>query len=168
MRKHRLCEYWYEGRAVPYASLAKRGGAQAIDALLIGGPSTVGWLIMMPMFFDFERMVAGGGITTMVSGFGLMFVGFLWTVGAVLLFSWMEGRSGQSPGKWLFGIRVVNTELYPCGFGSAIIRNLLKFVDGFFHFMVGILVVSFSEKWQRVGDLAAGTIVIQDVNGVRP
>jgi len=43
----------------------------------------------------------------------------------------------------------------------ALLRNLLKVVDGFFNFMVGILLVALTENWQRVGDLAARTIVIR-------
>ena len=57
-------------------------------------------------------------------------------------------------------IRVVGTDLRPCGFGRALIRNLLKLVDGFFNFLVGILLVAFTPEWQRLGDLAARTIVI--------
>jgi hypothetical protein len=34
------------------------------------------------------------------------------------------------------------------------------FIDGFFNYMVGILIVAFKEKWQRVGDLAARTVVV--------
>lgn len=40
-------------------------------------------------------------------------------------------------------------------------RNALKFVDGFFNYMVGILIVALTENWQRVGDMAARTVVIQ-------
>jgi uncharacterized RDD family membrane protein YckC len=42
----------------------------------------------------------------------------------------------------------------------ALVRNLLMFVDGFFNFMVGILVVALNEHWQRVGDMAARTVVV--------
>jgi uncharacterized RDD family membrane protein YckC len=34
-------------------------------------------------------------------------------------------------------------------------------VDGFFNFMVGVLLVALTENWQRVGDLAARTVVIR-------
>jgi uncharacterized RDD family membrane protein YckC len=40
-------------------------------------------------------------------------------------------------------------------------RNALKLVDGFFNFLVGILLVAFTPEWQRVGDLAARTIVVR-------
>jgi hypothetical protein len=34
------------------------------------------------------------------------------------------------------------------------------FVDGFFNFTFGIIVVSLNEHWQRVGDIAARTVVV--------
>ena len=49
----------------------------------------------------------------------------------------------------------------PCGYTRALLRNLLKPVDGFFDFTVGITVAAFTEKWQRVGDIVAGTVVIR-------
>jgi len=70
-------------------------------------------------------------------------------------------RWGLTPGKWIVGIRVVGTDLQPCGFGRALLRNFLKMVDGFYNFMVGILIVTFTKDWQRVGDMAARTIVIR-------
>jgi uncharacterized RDD family membrane protein YckC len=59
------------------------------------------------------------------------------------------------------GIRVLGTDLHPCGFGRALVRNLLKFIDGFFNFMVGILLSALSENWQRLGDMAARTVVVR-------
>ncbi len=41
-------------------------------------------------------------------------------------------------------------------------RNLLKFIDGFFNFMIGILLIGLTENWQRVGDMAARTVVIDE------
>jgi len=83
-----------------------------------------------------------------------------WLLVMALLFTYTEGRSGVTPGKWVTRIRVLGTDLEPCGFGRALVRNLLKCVDGFFNFMVGIMVVALSENWQRVGDMAARTVVV--------
>jgi uncharacterized RDD family membrane protein YckC len=77
-------------------------------------------------------------------------------------FSYFEGRFGKTPGKWLLGIRVLGTDLQPCGFWLALLRNLLTFADGFFNFLVGALLVALTESWQRLGDLAARTIVVVD------
>jgi uncharacterized RDD family membrane protein YckC len=75
-------------------------------------------------------------------------------------FAVSEGFWGVTPGKWLVSIRVVGTDLRPCGFGRALLRNVLKLVDGFFNFLVGVLLIAFTPEWQRLGDLAARTIVI--------
>jgi len=48
------------------------------------------------------------------------------------------------------------------------VRNLLKFADGFFNFMVGLLVSALSENWQRVGDMAARTVVVRVTPRYRP
>jgi uncharacterized RDD family membrane protein YckC len=80
----------------------------------------------------------------------------------LFVFAIVEGRTGLTPGKWVTRIRVLGTDLKPCGFGRALIRNLLKTVDGFFNFIVGIMVVALSENWQRVGDMAARTVVVDE------
>ena len=46
--------------------------------------------------------------------------------------------------------------------GESLLRNLLVFADGFFSFLVGAMLVALSENWQRLGDLAARTIVVAD------
>jgi uncharacterized RDD family membrane protein YckC len=84
----------------------------------------------------------------------------IWALLVLVGFSFLEGRRGLTPGKWLVGIRVVGIDLSPCGFGRGLVRNALKFVDGFFNYMVGILIVALTENWQRVGDLAARTVVV--------
>ena len=91
---------------------------------------------------------------------GLFLAAFLWALLVLVAYSYFEGRFGKTPGKWLLGIRVLGTDLQPCGFGRALLRNLLTFVDGFFNFLVGALLVALTENWQRLGDLAARTVVV--------
>ena len=78
-----------------------------------------------------------------------------------MLFAALEGSTGATPGKWLTGIRVTTLELAPCGMGSAMIRGFGGIVDGMLSGFVGLLVVTFSRHWQRIGDRMAGTIVIR-------
>jgi uncharacterized RDD family membrane protein YckC len=73
----------------------------------------------------------------------------------------MEGRWGLTPGKWLVGIRVLGTDLAPCGLGRGILRNMLCVVDGVFGYAVGILAVAFTRDWQRLGDIVARTVVVE-------
>jgi uncharacterized RDD family membrane protein YckC len=70
---------------------------------------------------------------------------FLWILLCIIIFSIMERRLGYSPGKRLLGIRVLGSDLQLCGFWRALVRNLLMFIDGFFNFTVGIMVVALNE-----------------------
>jgi uncharacterized RDD family membrane protein YckC len=159
MRKHRKCQHTVGSLSMPFASLARRATAQIIDFAFVIGPVLLGYLLLMLSFFDMEEMFISKPFLPL-AGFGLMIGGFFWVLACLLLFSFFEGKWGGTPGKWILGIRVFGTDLQPCGFGRALVRNLLKFVDGFFNFMVGVMVVALSESWQRVGDMAARTVVI--------
>jgi uncharacterized RDD family membrane protein YckC len=71
--------------------------------------------------------------------------------------------SGRTPGKRWTGLRVVKVGGAPVGFLSSALRNLLRLVDylpGFY--LVGILAVLFTRNNQRLGDLAAGTLVVRE------
>ncbi len=96
-----------------------------------------------------------------VDMFKLFGVASVWMVVWIALFSIMESRSGMTPGKRLAGIRVLHVDLNPCGLGRALLRNMLKYmVDSMFDFLLGILLIALTEKRQRIGDLAAGTVVV--------
>ena len=71
--------------------------------------------------------------------------------------------SGRTPGKRWTGLRVVKKGGTPVGFLASALRNILRIVDslpGFY--LVGILSVMFTANNQRLGDLAAGTIVVRE------
>jgi uncharacterized RDD family membrane protein YckC len=158
MRKHRLCRYRTESNEMPYASLTRRALAQIIDGLILAGPFVLSFIFMISRFINLENIIRSN-FTPLLSII-LMFAGFPWMIVWLLIFSATEGSRGVTPGKWLLGIRVMGTDLRPCGFGRAFLRNVLKFVDGFFNFMVGVMVAALSENWQRVGDMAARTVVV--------
>ena len=68
---------------------------------------------------------------------------------------------GQSPGKRILGIRVVQNDGSPVNAGASFIRNLLRFVDGYIGlYLIAFLSASASEAFRRPGDWAAGTLVI--------
>ena len=160
MRRYRVTTFSSGSTKVRFASLSRRAIAQLIDLVIVVGP-TIGafasawWRMMSGAIEDPSSLSEGMTI------FGPMVVSLGWTFFAALVFTYTEGRSGVTPGKWITRIRVFGTDLQPCGFGRALVRNLLKFIDGFFNFMVGIMVAALSENWQRVGDMAARTIVVE-------
>ena len=159
MRRHRVCQYESAGVRMPFASVGRRAIAQAIDVALLAAPGVAGWLVVMATVFDFERL-ADNGLHSMLGAFGLVCGAMVWALAGFLIFAAMEGRSGRTPGKWIVGIQVLGADLAPCGFGRALVRNLLKLVDGFFNFLVGVMLVALTENWQRVGDMAARTVVV--------
>lgn len=76
--------------------------------------------------------------------------------------------NGQTPGKRLFGLRVIKDNGYPLSPLDSVIRNLVRIID-FFPFAYGIgLVTMFSNaRAKRLGDFAAGTIVVKMRQQVR-
>ncbi len=71
--------------------------------------------------------------------------------------------NGQTPGKKALGIRVVRDGGYPVDFGSAMVRNIIRIGE----FLLGYYVLSaisalISSENKRLGDFAAGTIVVRD------
>ncbi len=159
MRRHRVCNHEAEDRAMPMASLTRRAFAQIFDIVFVAGPFFGAGLFFFVSGFDMEDVFASPDSPLFIM-LGFFVGGGVWMILCLLVFSYLEGKWGGTPGKWITGIRVLDTDLQPCGFGRALLRNLLKFIDGFFNFMVGIMVVALSENWQRVGDMAARTVVI--------
>jgi len=68
---------------------------------------------------------------------------------------------GQTPGKKSMGLRVVNHDGTPIGWSASVIRNLLRVADFLpFFYVAGLVSMLCSRSFQRLGDLAAGTLVI--------
>jgi len=72
-----------------------------------------------------------------------------------------EALTGMTVGKRIVGIRVVATDGEHVGVGAAVVRNLLRLVDCLFFYLVGALFVLTSSRGQRLGDRAAGTLVVR-------
>lgn len=69
--------------------------------------------------------------------------------------------NGQSPGKRQIGLRVVKTNGLPVSASEVVIRNLMRVVDVLpSSYGLGVVVMFFNNQARRLGDLAAGTMVI--------
>jgi uncharacterized RDD family membrane protein YckC len=71
--------------------------------------------------------------------------------------------SGQTPGKRVVGLRVLGVSGRPISTFEAILRNVVRIADqlpGIY--AIGILVAFVTERHQRLGDLAAGTVVVHE------
>lgn len=70
-------------------------------------------------------------------------------------------RGGQTIGKKIFKIKVVNEDLTPIRLGPSLIRNLLRSADFFPSFyVIGVVSMLMTSRFQRLGDLAAKSLVI--------
>ncbi len=108
--------------------------------------------------------VAAGRLTQALDGLLLA----LWAALAFALYwgyylafdlSW----SGQSPGRRLLGLRVVREGGRPIDFSASAIRNLIRPVDFLpFFYGLGVLVMFADPRSRRLGDLAAGTLVVRE------
>lgn len=95
-------------------------------------------------------------------------MGLLFFVTALLPFAYYvffeAFWKGQTPGKKMLGIRVRMADGTPLTFQASLIRNLLRVADflpvGYF---LGIIAMVVNPKFQRIGDLAANTMVSQEV-----
>lgn len=77
-------------------------------------------------------------------------------------------RQGRTPGKKWMGIRVVNDDGTPITFGPSLLRNLLRFVDFLpVLYLTGIIASLCNRQFKRLGDLAAGSMVIYEAPPAR-
>jgi uncharacterized RDD family membrane protein YckC len=85
---------------------------------------------------------------------------FIVSIGYGILFEWIW--RGQTLGKRMFRLRVVDVEGMRLQFHQIVVRNLLRFVDSLpvFYFVGGVT-SWLNAKCQRLGDIAANTVVIR-------
>ncbi|HZQ26879.1 MAG TPA: RDD family protein [Acidimicrobiales bacterium] len=88
-------------------------------------------------------------------------LGFLVFLGYDIMFETLA--SGRTPGKRWTGLRVVKEGGAPVTFLTSAVRNVLRLVDILpTSYIVGIVCVLASSKNQRLGDMAAGTLVVRE------
>ena len=77
--------------------------------------------------------------------------------------------SGHTPGKRMAGIRIVTTEGFTPGVGALVIRNVLRLLDGLpMFYLVGFITTLVTRQAVRIGDLAAGTMLVYDDSDLAP
>ncbi len=86
-------------------------------------------------------------------------------VAIFFLYFWLlEASFGSTVGKVIVGIRVVQTrERHPLA--AFAIRNLLRVVDGLGFYLLGVVIAGCSKIHRRLGDICAGTVVIEGYFG---
>jgi uncharacterized RDD family membrane protein YckC len=128
-------------------------------------------LLVVAVLLGTPLDIAREGVGTAVV-FALMFV-VLW--GYFLLFEWLW--SGQTLGKRIMGIRVIHLRGTSPSFFQSAARNLLRVADGLPTLLVphvqilyglGFAVAASNREGRRLGDLAAGTLVVHVEGDKRP
>lgn len=135
---------------VVLAGLGSRGVAVAIDLLLVTVVELVAFIGL-----SIANTSSGWAVAVfLIVVFGLSF-------GYFVVFEAFAG--GRTLGKRAMGIRVLNADGSPLTFWRSLVRNLVRLVDQLpTAYLVGIVSVLVTKRNQRLGDLAAGTIVVRD------
>lgn len=141
------------------AGLGSRATAHLIDVLIL---VTISFALSFGIFYFLGQPtfaifpILPGYI--MASWIVVLFA--LWW-GYFILFEFFS--AGQTPGKILLGLRIFQDNGQTITFLSSLVRNLLRLIDLLpLFYLVGILSIFFHPKHKRVGDLAAGTLVVYD------
>lgn len=139
------------------AGVASRGLAWLIDVLVV--------LVMIT-----AAVLVIGQLATIAGGFAmaLLFVAIFlaqWWYSALLEWWW----GGQTIGKRIVGLRTLTERGLRVGFLQAVIRNLVRMIDILpAVYLAGMTSALLDAKGRRLGDLAAGTIVVRERRAPAP
>jgi uncharacterized RDD family membrane protein YckC len=120
----------------------------------------IDWLVRLAALYAVALAVGFAGMTGIAAALITIFAFALeWFYPVAFELS----RSGSTPGKRVFGLRVVMDNGLPVTPGASLTRNLLRVAD-FLPFFFGFAIVSMllRKDCKRLGDIAAGTLVIHD------
>jgi uncharacterized RDD family membrane protein YckC len=125
------------------------------------GRRAVAVLIDSILLFIVGYLVAVGTGQTNEEGFNLKGgPAFLWIGIGLAYFIAMEGARGATLGKMAMRLKVVKQDGTPIDWQASVVRNVLRLIDGFVFYLVGAIVIWVSKSRQRLGDMAAHTIVV--------
>jgi uncharacterized RDD family membrane protein YckC len=128
----------------------RRLPAYLVDLMIRIGLSVVSMIVLVICFaaVHLPDVGAGGGM--------ICYFVIAWFYGGLFETFW----NGQTPGKRLMDIRVLSVDGQPINGVQAVMRNLLRVIDGYGFYLVGLIVASMNNRFQRLGDLACGTMVV--------
>ena len=132
------------------AGIGSRLFAHILDLIIL---SVI--LMFVAMFFAFTFTWISPEGTFGLINLLMLLIGFLYFI--ISESAW----NGQTPGKKIMGIKVVSIDGTPATFAQISYRNLLRPADLFpGMYLAGFIAMFLNERSQRIGDLAASTIVI--------
>lgn len=142
------------------AGVGSRFAAALID-YLIEAVILVALLLVLAYGVGLSPSSGSVGVAVWVLGFFFVFWGY--NVGFEVL------NSGRTPGKALNRIRVVLESGAPVTFGPSAVRNVIRLIDILpAAYLVGMTSILVTRRNQRLGDLAAGTLVVRERKTLPP
>lgn len=136
----------------PAAKIFERVVASLLDYFFVG---IVSWFLILILVRTFVAMNVDRMATIFLSMLPILILLLYHTLSEYI-------ANGQSLGKKIMGIRVVRMDGQRAGLREALLRALMLIIDGLFSFgVVGILSIATSRRHQRLGDMAANTVVIK-------
>lgn len=148
---------------VPFesAGIGTRSLAKLIDLICVGGVLISIGLVIYSVLTVLS-FITTYQIPSIVVGISWVLVAFV----PILYFTFTEyWFKGQTLGKLILNLRVIADDGQSPSFSSIFLRNVIQLVDllpGFY--VLGLTTMFFHKKEKRVGDLVAGTLVIQERN----
>jgi uncharacterized RDD family membrane protein YckC len=148
--------------AYDVGGIGSRFLAAIVDSLLIGIAEIVVFVLIGLTISSLDLGASATGSVLAALG-GLLAFAILWGYYIAFELLW----NGQSPGKRMIGLRVVREGGRPITFVGSAIRNLIRIVDFLpFFYGIGVVVMFVDRRARRLGDLAAGTLVVKERRGV--
>ena len=146
------------------ANLGSRATASIIDHAIIFIAQVIvllGLAFLAGLSLEFD-LISPGWIIALV-----FIILFVFNFGYFIILEYFWG--GRTIGKRILGIRVIQENGHNITFLSSIIRNFLRLIDSLpSSYALGILMVFIHSKHKRLGDLAAGTIVVHERGKGKP
>jgi uncharacterized RDD family membrane protein YckC len=140
------------------AGAGSRFAAGLLDLLVLGG------LYLFVTVAVLVTLLVGGGLEAIGSFVGGLLGGGVILTGVLYTLLFHLRWAGQTPGKRQLGLRVASADGYPASTFQLLLRGLVLPVDVllFVPVPLGLLLIAVTPRCQRLGDLAARTVVLRD------
>lgn len=141
--------------ALDVAGLGSRMIAWLIDTL-------IQLAIAVPIVLGIGAGDLSGSVELVVLSLILFLL--VWGYYPIFELSWQ----GQTPGKRAQRLRVIRTDGQPAGGAAIMVRNLIRILEVFMLPFLAVISMIVTARAQRLGDLAAGTLVIREARFTAP
>ncbi len=142
--------------AIAHASALPTSGPKLDNRRVLAALIDLGVLALGAGLIGFVAGALNGGEVEFTPALDVILLGW-----ALYYYFACESGGGQTIGKRLMRLRVVRADGGHAGMGEILVRTILRVIDGIALYLVGLVVMLVTgERRQRLGDLAAGTIVV--------